>query len=293
MSLPLPIEQRKPLITGRTFKRLFSGETLWHIPLVLLALAMFYPFLWMLFSAFKTTSEILAIPPTLWPQRFSTAGFVEIIAKQQVLRNFFNSVVVSSLTTVIAMVAASLGGFVLAHYQFRFKNLAFIMLISPMMIPVAVTVLPLYYLFTALQMQNTYQALILPSALSGFGIFLMRQFMQAIPTECLEAARMDGANDWTLYARVALPLTLNPLSGVAIFTFLTTWSQFWWPLMISSRPDMRTMTQAVAMTATQIGQRFDVLAAGAVLAVLPIVIVFAFATRQVVQSVAFSGMKEG
>ncbi len=266
---------------------------LWHIPLLLLSLVMLYPFIWMILSSFKTTSEVVAIPPTFFPRNFSTSGYQELINKLSILRNFFNSVFVSGAATLSATACASLAGFVFAHYQFRGKNIFFTILLTSMMLPAAVTVLPLHSLFNSLRLGNTYTALILPYALSGFSIFLVRQFMQGIPAEIFEAARIDGASDWLCYRRLALPLTLGPLGGVAVFTFLTVWNQFWWPLMITNSADMRTMALAVAQSATQIAQRFDVLAAGAVLAIAPIVILFGLATRQVVEGIAFSGMKEG
>jgi multiple sugar transport system permease protein len=264
-------------------------QALWHIPLLIVALVMFFPFLWMVLSSFKTTKEIVAIPPTWWPQNFATIGYQQIFTKLPIARNFLNSLIVCSVTTVTACFTASLAGFVFAKYQFRGRELSFYCLIATMMVPIAVLVLPLYGLFTRLHLQNTYIALILPLAMSGFGVFLMRQFMEGIPDEMMAAARIDGATEWTIYRKIALPLNLSPLAGVAVFTFLTNWNQFYWPLVIITKPEMRMLTQNVAMTAVQLGPRYDTLIAGAVVSVLPIVILFALAMRQVVESVTFSG----
>jgi len=264
-------------------------QALWHIPLLIVALVMFFPFLWMVLSSFKTTKEIVAIPPTWWPQNFVTIGYQQIFTKLPIARNFLNSLIVCSVTTVTACFTASLAGFVFAKYQFKGRELFFYCLIATMMVPIAVVVLPLYGLFTRLHLQNTYIALILPLAMSGFGVFLMRQFMEGIPDEMMAAARIDGATEWTIYRKIALPLNLSPLAGVAVFTFLTNWNQFYWPLVITTKPEMRMLTQNVAMTAVQLGPRYDTLIAGAVVSVLPIVILFALAMRQVVESVTFSG----
>ena len=264
-------------------------QALWHIPLLIVALVMFFPFLWMVLSSFKTTKEIVAIPPTWWPQNFATIGYQQIFTKLPIARNFLNSLIVCSVTTVTACFTASLAGFVFAKYQFKGREPFFYCLIATMMVPIAVVVLPLYGLFTRLHLQNTYIALILPLAMSGFGVFLMRQFMEGIPDEMMAAARIDGATEWTIYRKIALPLNLSPLAGVAVFTFLTNWNQFYWPLVIISKPEMRMLTQNVAMTAVQLGPRYDTLVAGAVVSVLPIVILFALAMRQVVESVTFSG----
>ena len=277
--------------SSRTERRKGSDyrQALWHIPLLIVALVMFFPFLWMILSSFKTTKEIVAIPPTWWPQNFATIGYQQIFTKLPIARNFLNSLIVCSVTTVTACFAASLAGFVFAKYQFKGRELFFYCLIATMMVPIAVLVLPLYGLFTRLHLQNTYIALILPLAMSGFGVFLMRQFMEGIPDEMMAAARIDGASEWTIYRKIALPLNLSPLAGVAVFTFLTNWNQFYWPLVIITKPEMRMLTQNVAMTAVQLGPRYDTLIAGAVVSVLPIVILFALAMRQVVESVTFSG----
>ena len=241
------------------------------------------------FSSFKTTKEIVAIPPTWLPQVFTTSGYQQIFTKLPIARNFLNSVIVCTVTTAIACFVASIAGFVFAKYQFRGKEFFFYCLIATMMVPIAVLVLPLYSLFTSINLENTYIALILPLAVNGFGIFLLRQFMESIPDEMIDAARVDGASEWTIYRKVALPLNLSPLAGVAVFTFLTNWNQFYWPLVIITKPEMRMLTQSVAMTAVQLGPRYDTLIAGAVVSVIPIVILFALAMRQVVESVTFSG----
>jgi multiple sugar transport system permease protein len=264
-------------------------QPLWHIPLLIVAFLMFFPFIWMLLSSFKTTREIVAIPPTWWPETFVTTGYQQVMAKMPLVRNFANSLIVCLATTATACFSASLAGFVFAKYQFKGREVFFYCLIATMMVPIAVLVLPLHTLFTSLKLQNTYPALILPLAINGFGIFLMRQFMESLPDEMMAAARIDGASEWTIWRKIALPLYLSPLAGVAVFTFLTNWNQFYWPLVITSKPEMRMLTQNVAMTAVQLGPRYDTLIAGAVISVFPIVILFALAMRQVVESVTFSG----
>jgi multiple sugar transport system permease protein len=268
-------------------------ELIWHIPLLIFALILFYPFIWMLLSSFKTTAEVLAIPPTLLPQTFTTNGYSEIFEIGSVGRNFLNTVIVALSGTILSAIMSSLGGFVFAKYDFWGRRFFFFCMISQMMIPVAVTILPLFTLMSRTGLLNTYTALILPVSMSGFGIFLMRQFMQGLPNEMFEAARIDGATDWQMYSKIALPLTRSSLAGVGVFTFLFIWNQFYWPLVIISKPEMRTMTQAIVLAASSIGQRYDVLAAGATISVLPIIIVFGLAMRQVVASVVFTGSKEG
>jgi len=276
---------------SRGRRRFDLKQPIWHIPLIIIAVIMFFPFLWMVLSSFKTTKEIVAIPPTWWPEVFTTIGYKQIFTKLPIPRNFLNSLIVCLATTLTACFTASLAGFVFAKYRFKGRELFFYCLIATMMVPIAVLVLPLYALFTGIKLQNTYIALILPLAINGFGIFLMRQFMENIPDEMLQAARIDGASEWMIYSKIALPLMSSPLAGVAVFTFLTNWNQFYWPLVIVTKPEMRLLTQNVAMTAVQLGPRYDTLIAGAVVSVLPVALLFAFAMRQVVESVTFTGGK--
>lgn len=254
---------------------------------------MFYPFAWMVLSSFKTTSEIVAVPATLFPERISFAAYERIFGELALGRNFLNSVIVAGVSAAIAGVSSSMAGFVFAKFRFSGSSVLFFCLLAQMMIPIAVTVVPLYTLFTALGLGNSYVALVAPYLVSGFGIFLMRQFMVMLPREVIEAARLDGASNFAIYRYIAWPLTRTALAGVVVFTFLYAWTQFWWPLVVATTPDMRTLTQAVGMSAYSVGARYDVLAAGATLAVVPIVVVFVLAMRQVVASVTYSGLREG
>lgn len=286
-----------PTKTTRQIPRVlaeFKWKTLhWNILLIAVSLILLYPFVWTLLSALKTNSEILAIPPTFFPQKISVDGFNRVLATGTILRNFLNTVIVCVSGTLISALFSSLGGLIFAKYQFWGKNFFFFCLVSQMMIPIATTVVPLFTLFSSVGLLNTYVALILPVSMSGFGIFLMRQFMMSLPNELFEAAQMDGASDWQLYTMVALPLTRSSLAGVAVYTFLWIWNQFYLPLVVVSKPDMRTLTLAVVNATQSLQVRYDAIAAGSAISVLPIIIVFFFAMRNIVSSLTFSGFREG
>jgi multiple sugar transport system permease protein len=163
---------------------------------------------------------------------------------------------------------------------------------SGFMIPFATLVIPMYLLTAKIGLTNNYLGLILPFCLSPFGMFLMKQFMEDIPNDYMEAARLDGASELWIYGRIILPLTSAALGGVAIYNFLMTWNQLWWPLMVTSQPAMRTLPLGVAALAQQQGKRYDLLITGASVSVLPIIVLFAVAQKQIVKGLSVSsGLK--
>ena len=151
--------------------------------------------------------------------------------------------------------------------------------------------MPMYLFVSATHMQNTYLGLILPLCVSPFGIFLMRQFMEGIPTDMVEAAKIDGANNMWIYSRVIVPLAMAGMGAVAVFTFLWSWNQLWWPLMVISKEAMRTLPLGVAALTFQIAKRYDMIVTGASLAVAPVMVVFVFAQRTLIKGMMLTGLK--
>jgi multiple sugar transport system permease protein len=259
--------------------------------MVTIAILMFLPFLWMISSSFKPYREILALTPTIIPKKFTLVNYQTILTKLPFLRYFLNSFGISATITLAVLFTSSLCGYVFAKFQFAFKEVFFTLIVSSMMVPFAVIVLPLYLFVARMGLVNTYVGLILPSMLSGFGIFLMRQFMEGIPSELVDAGRIDGASDMWIYWKVMIPLSLNALSALAVFTFLWAWNSLWWAVMIITRPDMRPLPLGIASLAWEFGVRTDLVITGAAIAVVPVLILFAMMTRTVVQGVALTGMK--
>ena len=263
-----------------------------HTVSILVALVMIIPFIWMILSSFKPGTEIVRMPPTFFPETFTTKNYVTLFQRLPFERYFINSIIMSGGITLISMFSSSLLGYVFAKFKFRFKNFFFFLLLSGFMIPFATLVIPMYLFISSIHLTNHYLGLILPFCISPFGIFLMRQFMEDIPNDYMEAARLDGASELWIYGRIILPLTSAALGGVAIYNFLMTWNQLWWPLMVTSQPNMRTLPLGVAALALQQGKRYDLLITGAAVSVIPIIVLFALAQKQIVKGLSVSsGLK--
>ena len=272
-------------------KSVMASQTAIHVVLILTSLVFIVPFLWMFLSSFKPALEIIQIPPTFIPKKFTLNNFRTIFERLHFWRFFLNSIVVSITITIIAMFTSSLAGFVFTKFDFPGREAIFIVFLAGLMIPFAVIVLPMYLFVSKLGLQNTYLGLIIPLCVSPFGIFLVRQFMEGIPMEMIEAARIDGASNMWIYFRIMIPLSSAGIGGVGVFTFLWTWNQLWWPLMIISKQDMQTLPLAIAALTFQHAKRYDMIVTGATLAIVPVMIVFAFAQRRLIKGVTLTGMK--
>jgi multiple sugar transport system permease protein len=262
-----------------------------HFILILASLVFIIPFLWMFLSSFKPALEIIQIPPTFFPKNFTFGNYKIVFNRLQFWRYFLNSTIVAVTATAITIFASSIAGFVFTKFEFPGRELIFIMFIVGLMIPFAVIVLPLYLFTSKLGLENSYLGLILPWLIHPFGVLLVRQFMEGIPMELVEAARIDGASNIWIYFRVMVPLSGAGMGGAGVFTFLWTWNQLWWPLMVVSKADMRTLPLGIAALAFQHAKRYDMIVTGAAISVIPIILVFAFAVRKLVRGVTLSGMK--
>ncbi|GAA3105297.1 carbohydrate ABC transporter permease [Streptomyces rectiviolaceus] len=257
-------------------------------------LVMSAPFLWMALSAFKTSSELTASPPVWIPTEWTLENFSALLDKLDLPLYFMNSVIVAVLVTVSNLVFCSMLGYALAKLNFAGKNKIFGLVLGALMVPGNLMLLPLFVLMSRLQLIDSYAALVLPFAAGAFGVFLMRQFMQSIPDELLEAARMDGAGEWYIFWRIVMPLVKPALATLSIFTFLGSWNNFVWPLIATNDPDKYTLPVALATFATdpnKSGGSNGLLMAGSFLIVLPVLIVFAVLQRHFTQGIATAGMK--
>lgn len=262
-----------------------------NLSLIIISLFFLVPFIWMILSSFKSGTEIIKIPPSFFPENFTLKNYSNIFEKLNFGKYLFNSFFVSTSITIIAAFSSSILGYVFAKFKFKGKEILFFICISGLMIPLSSIILPMYLFISKIGLTNSYIGLILPFIISPLGIFLMRQFSEAIPKELIEAARIDGASELRIFFKIIIPNVSAAIGAVSVFTFLFSWNQLWWPLMIISKPEMRTLTLAMANLSVQIGKRFDMIVTGAALVVLPVMIVFAIAQKQVVKGVTLTGMK--
>jgi multiple sugar transport system permease protein len=263
-----------------------------HLALCLGIVIMALPFVWMILGSFKTTSELRQQPPTWIPEQPTTANYQDLVDRLDFPRYFLNSFLVAALVTAGNLVFCSMLGYALAKLQFPGKRFLFVLVLSTLMIPAFVTFMPLFVLVSNLSLVNTHAGLILPFLAGGLGVFLMRQYILGIPDELLDAARVDGAGEFTIFFRIVLPLCGPALATLSVLVFLAQWNSFLWPLVVASTEDMYTLPVALALFAT--GQQESNLAlqlAGATVTVLPVVLLFFALQRYVIQGIATTGIK--
>ncbi len=250
------------------------------------------PFVWMLLSSFKDVEELAARPPTWLPSDPTTANYSSLFEQLDFARYFTNSAVVAGLVTVANLLFCSMLGYALAKLRFPGRRALFGLVMGTLLVPSAVTLVPMFVLMSRLNLINTFPALILPFAAGPFGVFLMRQFMGQIPDELLDAGRIDGAGEFYLFWRVALPLCGPALATLGILTFLASWNNFIWPLVVTTDQEMFTLPVALANFATDPNHpEPGVLMAGSAVLVLPVLAVFLVLQRFFTRGIAMTGLK--
>lgn len=254
------------------------------------AFATAFPFIWMVFASVKPRSESVAYPPALLPQEPTFEYFRQLFVELDFGRYLVNTlaIVVISMLGLLLMAAAGYG---FAKFQFRGRDALFFLVLITMMIPVQVTMIPTYLILNGMKLTNTLVGIALPTLVSGFSIFLFRQFMATIPTEMIEAARIDGAGEWRIFFRIILPMSRPILAVQVVLTFIAGWNSFLWPLIIANDQRLYTLSVGVALLNQQIATNPSLQMAASTLMVVPILIVFIVFQRYVVQGFALSGLK--
>lgn len=257
-----------------------------------IAIAMLLPLLWLLSTALKSSGEnIFEFPPRFIPQQPTLQNFITVWQTNPFGRYFVNSTIVAVLTVGLTLLVCSLAAYPLARLSFRGRELMFSLIVSTILIPFQIVMIPLYILTVQLGLRNSYLGLIFPYIASAFGIFLMRQAFQGVPKELEEAARMDGCSELGIWWNIMLPATRPALVTLAIFTFIGSWSDFLWPLIILDQPEYYTLPIGVAKLAGSFSLDWRLIAAGSVISVLPAILLFVFLQRYIVPTETSSGVK--
>jgi multiple sugar transport system permease protein len=250
------------------------------------------PFVWMLTSSVKPEAEVRAVPPTWWPQTVTADNYDALFTRLDFPTYFLNSAIVALAVTLGNVVFCSMLGYALAKLDFPGKRVLFVVVLGTLMVPGVVTFVPLFVLTTNLGLTNTLPGMILPFLAGPFGVFLMRQYVLGLPDELIQAARVDGAGELTIFARVIMPLCGPALATLAVLTFLTSWNNFLWPLVVATSEDKYTLPVALALYAVgQNATQYGLLLAGSVVVVLPVLVVFLLLQRHIVQGIAMAGIK--
>ena len=263
-----------------------------YVLLGAVAFAMLFPLLWLVSTSFKSPAEnIFQFPPQLLPDRPTLENFTAVWQSNPFGQYLFNSTLVAVLTVGLNLLFCSLAAYPLARLEFRGRDLIFTLVVSTIMIPFQIVMIPLYILTVQLGLRNTYLGVIFPSIASAFGIFLLRQAFQGVPKELEEAARMDGCSELGLWWNVMLPAVRPALVTLAIFVFIGSWSDFLWPLIVLDRPEYYTLPLGVATLAGTFSLDWRLIAAGSVISIAPVILFFLFMQRYIVPTDTSSGVK--
>jgi multiple sugar transport system permease protein len=261
--------------------------------LILASVVTVLPFAWTFLSSFKTGAEIRQIPPTFIPENFTTENYQTVLNDPDLplLVFYRNSTIVAIANVITNLFTSSLFGYVFAKFHFRGKRVLFWYIMAQLMIPFQVTMIPGYLILARLGLINNLLGLIVPSAITAFGIFLIRQFAQTLPDELLDAARVDGASEWRIYFQIVLPQLRPALATLGLLTFLFNWNAYLWPLIVLSEQRVRTLPIILTWYTTQHSNQLHLSMAAAILVMTPILIFFIIMQRWIVQGITLSGLK--
>lgn len=265
-----------------------------YIILTLGAISMLVPFLRMLATSLMTSEQIFSYPPTLIPAPLRPENYSDVANSIPVLKYFFNSAFVATITTFGQIIISSAAAYAFARLNFKYREPLFLIFLATMMVPPQVNIVPLFFIMKELHWIDTYQALIIPGLFGGFGVFLLRQWFKTLPADLEDAAKIDGCNPFQTYLKIALPLALPALATLGIFTFITTWNSFMWPLIVTNSDSLRTLPVGLAIfkgsfrETTEWGQ----LMACAVISVVPVIGVFLLGQKYFIKGIMTGGLKE-
>lgn len=263
------------------------GKLLAYTTVAAGGLLLVFPFVWMFLSAFKTREELVAF--TFLPRQFRLDNFYEVLSNSLFLRWYANSLIVALTVTACVLIFSSMAGYAIAKFRFRFRNLIFFMILSTMMIPVEMLIIPWYIL--GQELIDTYTGIALPGLISAFGVFLMRQSADQVPDSILESARVDGAGEFRIFFQIVLPMLKPSLAALGIFVFLGNWNAFLWPLIITNTSTMFTLPVGLQYYSGQHSNEFHLIMAASCFTVIPVLIVFVFLQKHIIKGVTMSGIK--
>lgn len=265
-----------------------------YFTLILIAISMLYPFFAMLNLSFVNDNEIFSNAGKLVHTHLTLNNYVNVFNEIPLSTYFLNSLIVASITTIGQVLFAALAGYAFARMNFKYKNALFLIILITMLIPPQVNIIPLFFLMRELHLIDTYQALILPALFGGFGVFLMRQYFLGLPKDLEESAKIDGCNLFQTFFKIALPLALPTVATLAIFTFVTTWNSFMWPLIVTNSESMRTLPVGLAIYKGSFREitLWGELLACSVICTVPVIGVFLLGKKYFISDILQGGVKE-
>jgi multiple sugar transport system permease protein len=274
---------------GRWLRRF--GRGLLYVVLAAGALLMMFPFIWMVSTSFQSAGALLVPPPQLIPSPIETGNYAEVATAFPLARFLVNSVGVAAVSTTLQVLTSAMAAYAFARLTFRGRDALFLLYIATLMVPLQVTILPLFVEMKYLGQVDSYAGLVLPSIASAFGTFLLRQAFLGLPRELEEAAFIDGAGHFAVFRRIVVPLALPAIATFGIFAFMASWNSFLWPLVIVNSPDLMTLPVGLSNLQGRYATAWNLLMAGATVAVIPILIVYLVGQKYVIRGVTLTGLK--
>ncbi|WP_322488307.1 carbohydrate ABC transporter permease [Chloroflexus sp.] len=273
------------LILRRPWEKLLA-----YVVLSITGFVMVFPFIYMVLSSLKPSTEVVQVPPTLWPSEIRWSNYVEVLNIVPLGTQLINTVIVTALVVLGWVITSVLAGYAFGRLEFPGREFWFGAYLATLMVPFAVLIVPMYRLMLVFGWVDRLEALIIPWLFTAYGTFLLRQFFMSVPKDLEDAALIDGASHWGILFRIFLPLARPAIATLATFAFLYAWNSFLWPLIIISSPARKVVTQGLVDLQALYAARVDLIMAGSTLAILPTLIVFLFAQRYFIEGIATSGL---
>ena len=273
-------------------KKLNINHLIVHLILLAGVAVVVFPFLWMILTSFKTSGEAMKIPPTIFPEKFVTTAYHTIVSSAIPFGTVYMNTIISTVVTTIVQIAfCSMAGYAFGRIDFPFKNAIFVLILSVLMVPGQIFLIPQYQIIQKMGLLDTIPALFMPNLFSAFGTFLLRQFFMSLPKELEEAAIVDGCGRFRIFGQIMLPLLKPGIVALAIFTIKFAWNDFMWPLIVNTSMEKMTLGPALSTLQGQYTTEYPMQMAGAVLAVVPLIVIFFLFQKQFIEGVAQSGIK--
>jgi multiple sugar transport system permease protein len=273
-----------------TFKKALPRIFVYSV-LIAGSVVMVFPFVWMVLTSFKTVSETMRTPPVFFPSQWLLANFKSVVNQVPFPRLYFNTVVLVVFRVLFAAIFSSTAAFAFAKLRFPGKVICFSLIVSQLLMPSQIFIIPQYLMLANLRLLNTLPALVFPGLVSAFGVFFLRQAYMGMPNELMEAARLDGCNQGQAFLFVFLPLTKTFVAALSVFTAVFAYTDLMWPLIVNTDLNMMTLSAGLSSLRGQFTTNFPVLMSGSLLAMWPMIVLYIFFQRQFVEGIALTGTK--
>ena len=261
-----------------------------YVLLIIGSVIMLFPFIWMVSTSLKAPFDIFNL--SIIPENPTLANYIKILEESMFIKWFMNSIIVALITTISVLFFDTLVGYIIAKFSFVGRTVIFILILSTLMVPTEMLIIPWYMMSSEFGWTDSYWGVLFPGLMTGFGVFLMRQFMEQIPDDLFNAARVDGMNEYAIFFKIAVPQVWPAISALGIFTFLSNWNAFLWPLIVIESPSLRTLPVGLSFFSSgEAESQWHLIMTGATISVIPLILVFILLQRHIIKGITLTGMK--